>query len=543
MRRSASISGRLTVDRKQFTADLAAAKGQVEKFAGTMKSLGGATLGGGGGRGVVGSWTEWQSKIQLVGAGLSRVGAAAGSLFKTDLKAEGAIRSLAAVSQGTESVREQMEALSELGKKPGIGFMEAVQASAALQSVGVDSKKSREMLEQFSNALASVSGSKEDLEGVALSLRQIMGTGVVDAQNIKEISRRIPQFGPIAEGADKGDPRKWLDEVTVGLSKLPRVVAGAQEALDNLGDSWERFKSSKSGGAIGNAAQIGANTLAGMISSGDFSLGNFKKLADAEARKIVEAGEDPVKRLEPKPEELARRAASRAEMEQRRAEQREEAAAEALRLAAQQQKLELALAEARARGNDKEIATAEDALDIFREAAKLAEELAISEERAANFIREQNKLRRESEARIEKAKAGPVAGGKKVHHSMTTDEFRKANVASMDTTQFAGLDGFAAAQSSLRKRNIGNLVENNVLGPLNGFVPRHTNTPRTDANAARARERMKSAEQAEQKNVPGPGNEVSELRAIRSAIERSNEFLKGLQTPADRLKSTPSAAP
>ncbi len=531
MRRSASISGRLTVDRKQFTSELNAAKTEVGRFSGMMKGLSGP---GGGRGGAIGGWTELHSKIQLAVGGFNAARTAAGSLFKNDLQVESAIRSLAAVNQGTETVKQQMEALSELGKKPGIGFEEAIQASAALQSVGIESGKSRAMLEQFSNALASVGGTKDDLEGVALSLRQIMGTGVVDAQNIKEISRRIPQFGPIAEGADKSDPRKWLDEVTTGLSQLARVTPGAQESIDNFTDSWKKFLATKSGGGVSAVASSWLDAASSVISG---EKGVFEAFSGAGAG-LASSETDPVKKFEPSRKEMERRAKSRADLETQRAERREESAREALHHAAQEQALELKLAEARAAKDEKSIASAEDTLDVFREAAKLAEELAISEERAANFIREQNALRRQSEQRIKAAgEKSPLAKG---HRSQTTEEFRRDHVTGRDDSQYYGLDDFRMRiGSALTPRHKGG-IENNPAGPLNDFRPFHTNTPRTDANreAARHRAAMESSNSRNSATGPAPGS--SGLNQILTAIRDVAKFIKDLKAPADRLKSSNS---
>lgn len=412
---TASIGGELTIGTRPAEESLKNVKRSMERAAADMGRIKVPELGGD-------SFARTAKQAVLAAGGIGLLGKAAKGLFTADLNAESAVRSLAAVTTGLESVKDQMEALSALGQKPGIGFSEALQGSVALQAVGVSSKDSRDALEQFSNALASVGGKKEDLDAVTMSLRQMMSAGV-NAQDLKEISRRIPAMTGIARIADRerSDPQKWLAAVVNELRKLPRVTAGAQESVDNLTDSWERFKTGLSGGRMGalvsGAADAGAAALKGKF-SGDGGALDLLGMGITGAVTGKGRARNAVDKFEPNAAEIAKRQRDREDARREEVER----AKEELGLRAEITRLEIAASRARVQGfaaeaarleNEIALAREKDRVTLMAEAVALADRHKIKVEEAVRFLEQQNAARRtaaklENDLQLAQSRRGAV---------------------------------------------------------------------------------------------------------------------------------------
>ena len=161
-------------------------------------------------------------------------------------------RGLNTVTGSAAKTAVQLAELREVAKLPGLGLQEAVQGSINLQTLGFSADKSKAILLQFGNAIASVGRGKEDLAEVIRQLGQLGARGVVTADNLKPIIERVPQvakiikdsFGPEALGNPAETFRKLgvssedlINKLITELSKLPRVTGGIKNDFENLKDT------------------------------------------------------------------------------------------------------------------------------------------------------------------------------------------------------------------------------------------------------------------------------------------------------------------
>lgn len=402
MGRRASIGGEVTLGTRKAKAALRELKGDVEKHAREIGAVKVPEVGGKGGL----RWTELKSKIDLASGAARGFGSAVKKVFDSEAGFENLIRALASTSDGTETLRDELDALRETAKLPGLGFREAIQGATALKGAGLEAKKAREFLEAFGNALANSGKGKAELDGVITSVEQIFSTKTVDQGNLKEISRRVTGFFDLIAGIDRSDPGVFFDKVVERLKQLPKAAESARDSVDNLQDTIDQKRLGLTGGKVAGAV----GTLAGQV--GSFVTGN-----GFDAGEVVDAfsGEDVISKYQPDAGEIDRRRRQKAQAAADMAREREENAVAEMKSREEMLRAELELQRAQAMGGEEVIAAAEDRLDVLREAKGLAEALAISEERAAEFIRRQNGLRREADREIKQngqAKVMNLASGR-----------------------------------------------------------------------------------------------------------------------------------
>lgn len=198
-----------------------------------------------------------------------------GKAFNAASSFEGLVNGLNAVSSGAESTSAQLVALEEAAKAPGLGFREAILGSIRLQAIGVTAEKSRALLKNFGNAIATVGGGKAELDRVTLALGQIGAKGKVTAQDINQINEVVPQIRQALKDAfGTADTEQlqamgitaedFFTKINEQFSKLPRVVGGSKIALENLGDSFDRLLIAV-GTPISNALAPLIEDLSGMF--------------------------------------------------------------------------------------------------------------------------------------------------------------------------------------------------------------------------------------------------------------------------------------
>lgn len=170
------------------------------------------------------------------------------------LKAYGDIQSLQkgleAVMGSGASAAKEFERLKEVAKLPGLGMEEAVRGSINLQAIGMDADKSRKILSQFGNAVASVGKGKAEFERAIYGVQQLANTDFPLGEDLNIIKDALPQVSNLlkeAFGTSRSDElakmgvssKQVLDTITAGLEKLPRVTGGINGAFENLGDSMK----------------------------------------------------------------------------------------------------------------------------------------------------------------------------------------------------------------------------------------------------------------------------------------------------------------
>lgn len=161
---------------------------------------------------------------------------------------------LTAVTGSATVAEKQFQELREVAKLPGLGLKEAAQGATNLQALGFSANKSKEIMLQFGNALATVGRGREDLGEVIRQLGQLASRGQVTADNLKPIIERVPQvasiikreFGPDALGAPAETFKKlgvsaedFINTLLRELGKLARVTGGAKNDFENFSDTVE----------------------------------------------------------------------------------------------------------------------------------------------------------------------------------------------------------------------------------------------------------------------------------------------------------------
>ena len=235
----ASLTARIGADIGGLDAGLRVAEGKVRSFADRLNSAG--------------------TRLS-VGLTAPLVALATASV-RSATQMDSLKRGLTAVAGSAAEADRQLARLREIAKLPGLGRVEAIEASTQLQAAGLSAKTAERSLLAFGNALATVGKGKAELRGVTLALAQITAKGKVTAEEINQIAERVPQIR-VAMQAAFGTAntellqkmgltaRQFIEGINQELLKLPRVTGGAQTAFENLSD------------VVGEAlSEIGANIL------------------------------------------------------------------------------------------------------------------------------------------------------------------------------------------------------------------------------------------------------------------------------------------
>jgi tape measure domain-containing protein len=146
----------------------------------------------------------------------------------------------------------QLRRLREVAQAPGLGYAEAIQGSVRLQAIGFDARLAERALLAMGNALSSAGGGKAELDGIILALSQIVSKGTISAEEINQITERLPQFRDVlkktfgtadSEALQKSgiQVEQFIKRVIDALEKLPKAAGSAQTTLENVGDTWDRI--------------------------------------------------------------------------------------------------------------------------------------------------------------------------------------------------------------------------------------------------------------------------------------------------------------
>ena len=173
-------------------------------------------------------------------------------LGAASIKSFGEIQSLQkgleAVMGSASAAGSEFEKLKEVAKLPGLGLNEAVKGSINLQSIGIDAEKSRNILLQFGNAVATVGKGRAEFDRAIYGVQQLANTDFPLGEDLNIIKDALPQVSNLlkdAFGSSRSDElakmgvssQQVLDTILTGLGKLPRVSGGIKGAFENLSDS------------------------------------------------------------------------------------------------------------------------------------------------------------------------------------------------------------------------------------------------------------------------------------------------------------------
>ena len=180
--------------------------------------------------------------LPIVGLGVAAV--------KSYGEIESLQKGLEAVLGSADAAEKEFEKLKEVAKLPGLGMKEAVQGSINLQAIGLSADKSRDILQQFGNAVATVGKGRAEFERAIYGVQQLANTDFPLGEDLNIIKDALPQVSNLlkdAFGSSRSDElakmgvssQQVLDTILTGLGKLPRVTGGIKGAFENLGDSMQ----------------------------------------------------------------------------------------------------------------------------------------------------------------------------------------------------------------------------------------------------------------------------------------------------------------
>ncbi len=170
-------------------------------------------------------------------------------LGAASIKSFGEIQSLQkgleAVMGSASAAGSEFEKLKEVAKLPGLGLNKG---SINLQSIGIDAEKSRNILLQFGNAVATVGKGRAEFERAIYGVQQLANTDFPLGEDLNIIKDALPQVSNLlkeAFGTARSEElqklgitsQQVLGVITGGLEKLPRVSGGVKGAFENLSDS------------------------------------------------------------------------------------------------------------------------------------------------------------------------------------------------------------------------------------------------------------------------------------------------------------------
>jgi tape measure domain-containing protein len=93
-----------------------------------------------------------------------------------------------------ESVNEQIEALMELAKNPGVAFAQAADGSKNLRAIGYSAAESRAIILALGNALAATGEDDEMLSGIVEALTKISDKGEISEKQFIALSQSAPKI-------------------------------------------------------------------------------------------------------------------------------------------------------------------------------------------------------------------------------------------------------------------------------------------------------------------------------------------------------------
>lgn len=241
------LRARVGIDHREFRqgmtevkGDMRDAQGEAKKTGQSIKTLGHDLKESASNAREAGTVLSLGLTAPILGLGIGAVKAAA------DM--DSLRRGLDTITGSAAVTEARMKELREVAKLPGLGFEEAVRGDIRLRAVGLSAEMSKEAIENFGNALASVGGSKAELDGVILALTQIQAKGKVSAEEINQLQERVPQIRAVMQKAFGSadtevlqkmgiSSEEFIFKITKEFGKIPKVVGGIKNDFETLSDT------------------------------------------------------------------------------------------------------------------------------------------------------------------------------------------------------------------------------------------------------------------------------------------------------------------
>ncbi|HFK5565258.1 TPA: tape measure protein [Elizabethkingia anophelis] len=232
----AELNVGIGADISELKSGLRDAENQLSSFANKVQNISnlGSKLQG------VGTALTAGITIPLIGLGVAAI--------KSYGDIEALQKGLEAVLGSADKAKVEFSKLKEVARLPGLGMEEAVKGSINLQSIGISADKSRNILQQFGNAVATVGKGRAEFERAIYGVQQLANTDFPLGEDLNIIKDALPQVSRLlkeAFGSSRSDElasmgissEQVLNTILSGLERLPRVTGGIKGSFENLGDS------------------------------------------------------------------------------------------------------------------------------------------------------------------------------------------------------------------------------------------------------------------------------------------------------------------
>lgn len=201
---------------------------------------------------VAGGYYLAAQGMQVVSAGIMSIVEAA--------KQYDSIRSRLTAVEGSERLGAMdFREIQEMAKKPGLGFEQAASTMATLRGMNVAASEAKALIMGVAQANASAAGTAEQFGNVMWQIQQSISLGRLMSEDLKPIMTQIPTLGAAIQehfGASQAEELNaklkesgksvrefWLEVAKMG-EKMPATGETIANNLDNLSDSWTRFRAS-----------------------------------------------------------------------------------------------------------------------------------------------------------------------------------------------------------------------------------------------------------------------------------------------------------
>ena len=149
-------------------------------------------------------------------------------LGAASIKSFGEIQSLQkgleAVMGSASAAGSEFEKLKEVAKLPGLGLNEAVKGSINLQSIGIDAEKSRNILLQFGNAVATVGKGRAEFERAIYGVQQLANTDFPLGEDLNIIKDALPQVSNLLKEAFGTARSEELQKLGISSQQVLGVI-------------------------------------------------------------------------------------------------------------------------------------------------------------------------------------------------------------------------------------------------------------------------------------------------------------------------------
>lgn len=293
------------------------------------------------------------------------------------------VDSLTAVTGSAREAAEAMNFLASVSEQQKLEFEPLVSAYEHIRSLGYTARQSEEFIREMGNAIEFSGGQASQITDLAAALAKVADKGEVSVKALASMGQSMPFLRTILK-------EQFGSEAAADIEKL-KLTSG--ELFEGIIRGLKRVETSK--GGVLDALSPEYLASANRLRLGRAGTGETPMITDLPERAATPADpEGDAARVAA----FRKRAAENEAAAAARDAEKKQAAGEA-ELAREQEKLELEvdIAKAAAAGNQQLKQDLEDRLAIMENAARMASEMGVSEERISRFLLKQLDARRDIE--------------------------------------------------------------------------------------------------------------------------------------------------